>query len=74
MSQSKEQWIYPNLPPATHRKVAYKAGPSLLDSDNSDSYLNKSGMKGFYNLIIIFCIAFLITKPISKYLAEGAFF
>ena len=74
MTTNKEPWIYPNLPPITHRKVVYQTGPSLLDSENPDSYLSKSNMKGFYNLIIIFSIAFLITAPISKYLAEGVFF
>jgi hypothetical protein len=49
MSEQKELWIYPNLPPLTH-------------------------MKGFFNLIIIFSAAFLVTEPISKYLAQGVFF
>jgi hypothetical protein len=74
MSEQKELWIYPNLPPLTHRKVLYKTGPSLLDSDSPDSELNKSNMKGFFNLIIIFSAAFLVTEPISKYLAQGVFF
>ena len=69
-----EKWKYPNIFPKGHQKALLSRGPSLLDPIDSNSQLNKSSIKGFYNLAIIFAVAFLITKPISKFLSEGRFF
>ena len=68
MTLQTEVWKYPNLPP---KPFQYPRIVSMLDSDRSDSALNNSFVRGFYNLAIIFLIIFFTTQPIVNFLQHG---
>lgn len=68
MTLQTEVWKYPNLPP---KPFQYPIIVSMLDSDRSDSALNNSFVRGFYNLAIIFLIIFFTTQPIVNFLEHG---
>lgn len=67
----KEEWRYPNLPP---KPFLYESGPSLLDEGDARSALNKSPIKGFFNLTVIFMSIFFITQPVVNFIDHGYFF
>ena len=69
-----DKWYYPNLTPPSKTKASYKTGPSILDEINPDSELNKNHFKGFFNLMVIFSVVFLFTKPILNKIENGSFF
>jgi hypothetical protein len=68
------EWRFPNLTPPHKKKHEYKTGPSIFDETNPDSELNKSNMKGFWNMTVIFGFVFLFTKPLLNKLENGYFF
>lgn len=66
----KTDWRYPNLPP---KPFVFKSTPSHLDEGNPNSSLNRSRLRGLYNLFLIFAIIFFVTQPIINFIDKGYF-
>jgi hypothetical protein len=64
----KEDWRYPNLPP---KPFTFPTAVSHLDPDSEQSMLNKSDLRGFFNLAVIFGTIFFITQPIINFIDRG---
>lgn len=67
---SEQEWRYPNLPPSP---FVFARTPSLLDESNPDSALNRSQIRGFFNLAIIFLWIFFVTQPVVNFMEHGYF-
>ena len=68
--QITPEWKHPNLPP---RPFTFPNIPSHLDESNPQSSLNRSELRGFYNLVAIFGFIFLITQPVINFIDYGYF-
>ena len=66
-------WRYPNITPPDRVKKPYERSPSLIDQDDSNSAINKSKFRGFYNMVIIIALIYLFTKPILNKIENGYF-
>ena len=75
--QKPDRWKYPNIEAPEHYRVkspVMKPRTSLLDEFSSESKLNSSEFRGFYNLALIFGMFFLFTKPFLNFFERGNFF
>jgi len=68
--QEKMVWKFPNFPP---KPFLYESKPSLLDEADPRSALNKSPIRGFFNLTLIFLVIFFLTQPVVNFIDHGYF-